>query len=111
MFFQVFENGDEKLLSRAWLVDSSHSQFESADKAKDQEDRQPWNGEYYVSYGYRSWEDARRYGFVSGGGGPFYSVNLKMLSPGDRIWVNLPGTGYAGVGNRSPSLKLTKGRI
>ena len=48
LFFQVFENWDEKLLSRAWLVDSSHTQFDSAGKAKDQEDRQPWNGEYYV---------------------------------------------------------------
>ena len=26
-----------------------------------------------------------------------------MLSPGDRIWVNLPGTGYAGVGRETES--------
>ena len=41
----------------------------------------------------RSWEDAREFGFVSGGGGPFYSGTLAMLSPGDRIWVNITGQG------------------
>ena len=103
LFFQVFEYGGEKLLSRAWLVDPGGTQFESAGKAKVKEERQPWNGEYHVSYGFRSWEDARRYGFVSGGGGPFYSRTLKMLSPKDRIWVNLPGKGYAGVGTITES--------
>ena len=98
LFFQVFEYGGEKLLSRAWLVDPSDTQFDSAGKARVQEERQPWNGEYHVSYGFRSWEDARRYGFVSGGGGPHYSGTLKMLSPKDRTWVNLPGKGYAGIG-------------
>ncbi len=103
LFFQVFENGDEKLLSRAWLVDPSETKSNSAGGAGDQKDREPWNGEYYVSYGKRSWEDARRYGFVSGGGGPFYSGTLNLLSPGDRIWICLPGTGYAGVGTVTES--------
>ena len=98
LFFQVFKNGNDKLLSRAWLVDPSETQLNRAGQAKVQKERQPWNGEYYVSYGRRSWEDARLYGYVSGGGGTFYSRSLNMLSPGDRIWVNLPGEGYAGVG-------------
>ena len=52
-----------------------------------------------MSYGGgRSWDDARSLGFISGGGGPFYSGTLQMLSPGDRIWVNIPGKGYVGVG-------------
>jgi hypothetical protein len=46
----------------------------------------------------RSWEDARRYGYISGGGGSWYSQTLKLLSPGDRVWVNIPKTGYVGVG-------------
>ena len=95
--------GCGKLLSRAWLVDPTDPQFSRVGGAGDQKDREPWNGEYYVSYGRRSWEDARRYGFVSGGGGPFYSRTLSMLSPGDRIWVCLPGTGYAGVGTITES--------
>jgi hypothetical protein len=58
-----------------------------------------WNGEYYVSFGGgRDWEEARKYGFVSGGGGPFYSRTLSLLQPGGRLWVNVPSTGYVGVG-------------
>ena len=46
-----------------------------------------WNQEYYVSFGSgtRCWSDARKYGFISAGGGTWYSNTLKLLSPGDRI--------------------------
>lgn len=61
-----------------------------------------WNGEYYVSFDHRkngrNWEDARKYGFVSAGGGAWYSRTLSLLEPGGRIWVNVPKTGYVGVG-------------
>ena len=56
----------------------------------------------YVSFGDtgkgRSWADAHKYGFISGGGGEFYIRTLTLLSPGDRVWVNVPGDGYIGVG-------------
>ena len=65
-----------------------------------------WNGEYYASYGGRSWEDARQYGFICGGGGLWYSNTLKLLSSGDRIWVNVPGTGYVGVGRVTEKRQL-----
>jgi hypothetical protein len=39
------------------------------------------------------------HGFISCGGGPFYCCTLQMLSPGDRVWVNMPSTGYVGVGH------------
>lgn len=45
----------------------------------------------------RDWDDARRYGFVSAGGGNWYSKALHRLSPGDRLLVYLPGRGYAGI--------------
>ncbi len=63
--------------------------------------KEGWNGEYYVSFGpmeYRSWEDARTYGYICAGGGAWYSQTLKMLSPGDRVWVNIPTVGFVGVG-------------
>ena len=63
--------------------------------------RVPWNGEYYANFGAspaRSWEDARRYGFVSAGGGKWFIQTLNLLSPGARVWVNRPGVGYLGVG-------------
>lgn len=96
--FQVFECGGEKLLSRSWLVDPIESLAAGAGTAH-RGDKLPWNGEYYVSYGGgRSWDDARSFGFISGGGGSFFSGTLQMLSPGDRIWVNIPRKGYVGVG-------------
>lgn len=100
MFFTVFQHGDEHLLSRAWLLDPGETQVNAAQtsSALTGEGREPWNGEFYVSYGHRSWEDALRFGFVSGGGGAWYSQTLKLLQPGDRVWVKIPGTGYVGVG-------------
>lgn len=55
---------------------------------------------WYVNYGdnlQRDWDDARRYGFVSAGGGNWYSKALRRLAPGDTLLVYLPGRGYAGV--------------
>jgi hypothetical protein len=64
--------------------------------------RDEWNGrDYYVSVGegeHRSWEDFRNYGFVSAGGGAWYSRTLKSLEPGHRVFACIPGTGYVGVG-------------
>ena len=40
------------------------------------------------------------------GGGLWYSNPLKLLSSGDRIWVNVPGTGYVGVGRVTEKRQL-----
>jgi len=101
VFFQVFQHGSEQLLSRAWLIDPGETQANVASTTKAKGDKEPWNGEYYVSFGdtaSRSWEDARAYGYISAGGGSWYSQTLKLLSPGDRVWVKIPKTGYVGVG-------------
>jgi hypothetical protein len=70
--------------------------------AKSDEPKEPWNGEFYVSFGdadgERSWQDAVAYGFVAAGGGPWYSKTLNLLNPGDRTWVKIPSTGFVGVG-------------
>lgn len=94
--FQVFTNGSEQLLSRAWLLDPVQTQTLAA--SKPDEPKEPWNGEFYVSFGGRPWEDAKQYGFVSAGGGSWYSKTLHMLGAGDRIWVKVPGKGFVGVG-------------
>lgn len=99
LFFQVFRHGDEKLLSRAWLIDPGETQANVVTANRRSGEKEPWNGEFYVSYGSsRSWDDARKYGFISGGGGSWYSQTLKLLSPGDRMWVKIPKQGYVGVG-------------
>lgn len=100
VFFDVFKDGDNRYISRAWFIDPVETQ-EHANLLKDSSDRVTWNKEYYVSFGHglgRHWEDARKYGFISAGGGKWYSQTLNQLSEGDRIWVNIPGKGYVGVG-------------
>lgn len=62
--------------------------------------RVPWNGEFYANFGVsncRSWEDARKFGFISAGGGGWFTRTLKLLEPGARVWVNRPTVGYVGV--------------
>jgi hypothetical protein len=39
-----------------------------------------------------------RHGFISAGGGSWYSNSLNLLSAGDRIWVKAPKFGFVGVG-------------
>lgn len=100
LFFQVFDHGESQLLSRAWLIDPGDVQVQAASTGRRGE-KEPWNGEFYVSFGEsasRSWDEAVRYGFVSGGGGTWYSNSLRMLSEGDRIWAKIPGKGFVGVG-------------
>ena len=95
MSFRAFQDGDRQYLTRVWLNDPNVLPIET--KAG----RGEWNGEYYVSFGEgpsRTWSDARRYGFVSAGGGEWYVNTLRALQYGDRIWVNVPRTGYVGVG-------------
>jgi hypothetical protein len=46
----------------------------------------------------RNWEDAVNYGFIGAGSGSWYTNTLHMLSPGARVWANIPGAGYVGVG-------------
>lgn len=112
VFFQVFEHGDDKLLSRAWLMDPGETQANVASTTTAKGEKEPWNGEFYVSYGgaaSRCWEDACRYGYVSAGGGSWYSKTLKLLSPGDRVWVKIPQKGYVGVGRVLEAVQPVKG--
>jgi hypothetical protein len=101
LFFQVFQYGSEQFLSRAWLIDPGETQTNAATTPKRSGDREPWNGEFYVSFGdssERSWEEARQYGFISAGGGEWYCRTLKLLNEGDLIWAKVPRAGFVGVG-------------
>ena len=110
VFFQVFEHGADQLLSRAWLIDPGETQANVASTSKTKGEKEPWNGEYYVSFGgdTRVWDEARQYGFISAGGGSWYSQTLKLLSPGDRVWVKVPKTGYVGVGRVTEAVMPVK---
>ena len=98
VFFRFFRDGENEYLSRAWLIDPG----EVDTKVKQKREKGQWNGEYYASFGaneLHDWEEARKYGFLSAGGGPWYSRSLGLLEPGGRVWVNIAGgVGYVGVG-------------
>lgn len=101
--FQVFGSDDRQILSRTWLLDPAETQANAANVSM-ASDQEPWNGEYYCSFGEgnsRSWDEAVKYGFFCAGGGSWYSNTLRLLEPGKRIWVNAVGSGYVGVGRVS----------
>lgn len=97
VFFRVFKDGKSEYLTRAWFIDPT--EVESGATAVSPKD--PWNGEYYVCFGHsehRDWEDAIQYGFVSAGGGNWYTHTLTLLEPGRRFWAYVPDHGFVGVG-------------
>jgi hypothetical protein len=101
LFFQVFQHGEKQLLSRTWLIDPVETQENAATASGKKREREPWNGEFYCSFGDgqgRNWDDALKYGFFSAGGGSWYSQTLSMLKEGDLIWVRIPKEGYVGAG-------------
>jgi len=105
LFFNVFKDGENTYLSRTWMIDPGETQEKASSNTGS---REPWNGEFYVSFGHsesRDWEEARKYGFISGGGGSWYNKTLFMLNEGDRVWVNVPKTGYVAVGTVSGPAK------
>jgi hypothetical protein len=101
VFFRYFRDGDSEFLTRSWLIDPLEVEAK-ASRATKQKKRESWNGrDFYVSLGEgprRTWEDCVKYGFISGGGGRWYSQTLQSLVPGARVFVNIPKTGYVGVG-------------
>ena len=103
LFFRYFVDDEREYLARTWLVDDARTGAESTKTSGGR--KEPWNGhDWYVSFGeesgLRSWDDARKYGFVSAGGGVWYSRTLRVLPVGARVFVCIRGSGlgYVGVG-------------
>ena len=97
--FEVFQRDDMQLLSRAWFLDPIEAQASASERSL--ADREPWNGEFYACFGHdeaRSWGEAVSHGFISAGGGPWYSGTLNLLEEGARVWVKAPNHGFVGVG-------------
>lgn len=112
VFFTYIEDEDRRYLARSWLAASVDTP--AAKSAKSTSKKAPWNGlDWYVSFGEgRSWEDARTYGFVSAGGGKFYSQTIRALPMDARIWVYIPKTGYVGVGTvTGPAVRFADARV
>lgn len=103
VFFRYFQDGGAEYLTRTWLVDPAEADANiEKSTTRRAKTREPWNGrDFYVSFGdpeNRVWDDAIKYGFISAGGGRWYTQTLYNLEPGHRIWVNIPPKRYVGVG-------------
>jgi len=65
-------------------------------------ERATWNGkDWYVAFGddeTRSWDDAMKYGFVSAGGGDWYSRTLRNVPQGAQIFTYIPQSAYVVAG-------------
>jgi len=111
VFFQYFRDGDHEFLARTWDADPLHASAPAA-RTVARKSKAPWNGQdFYVSFGEgnrRSWDDAVRYGFVSGGGGKWYSQTLQSLFPGARVFAYIPKVGYVGVGTVTETAQPVK---
>lgn len=100
VFFAYLEDDDRRYLARSWLA--SNAETSPAASTRKPGKKALWNGQdWFVTFGegpHRAWEDARRYGFVSAGGGEWYSRSLRRLPEGARIFVHIPQHGYVAVG-------------
>lgn len=88
LFFRYFEDGDRQYLARTLLLDREQTATAPSTGAANGT-KEPWNGiDWYVSFGEtsdgRSWNDAAEYGFVSAGGGEWFSRTLRNLPGGRR---------------------------
>ncbi|WP_226346861.1 endonuclease NucS domain-containing protein [Agilicoccus flavus] len=103
VFFSFLEDNERRYLARSWLVTAEEGSTGSSSQSRKKGKRAEWNGkDWYVSFGDheggRAWVDGRRFGFVSAGGGRWYSRTLRELPVGARVWVCIPGSGYVAVG-------------
>ncbi|MHB0936048.1 MAG: hypothetical protein ACYC6A_06620 [Armatimonadota bacterium] len=96
VFFRVFQDDSREYLCRAWFRDPAEIAAGPVEEAASGK----WNGEYYASFGYDHdvIRDGLKRGYLVAGGGSWYSKTLALLEPGARVWVNVPGMGYIGVG-------------
>lgn len=100
VFFSYLQDGERRYLARSWLASDAESSDQGSGRKASK--RAAWNGQdWFVTFGdddARDWEDARRFGFVSAGGGQWYSRTLRSLPVGARVFVHIPKHGYVGVG-------------
>ena len=91
---------DEPSEARKWALAIANSVANSSGQPEKQTPQ--WNGsDWYFAFGGgegRRWDDAIKFGFVSAGGGDWYSKTVRALPVGARLFVYMPKTGYVGVG-------------
>jgi hypothetical protein len=76
---------------------SIEAKWEQSNRSEDRR----WSGLWHVNAGThegRSWDDARRYGFLSAGYGTQWRDEMLRLSLGDHVYAYINGAGYCGGG-------------
>jgi hypothetical protein len=100
VFFSYVQDEERGYLARSWLMPPDDAGIGGPGRKSGK--TAEWNGrDWFVSFGDglgRSWEDGRRYGFVSAGGDPWYSRTLRGVPAGARVFVHIAGKGYVAVG-------------
>jgi len=101
VFFRYFEDHGHRYLAQAWLIDQAIAAAPTTSMAA--KAKEPWNGrDWYISYGEspggRAWENAAKYGFVSAGGGDWFSRTIRKPPVGAGVFTHIPKSGYVGVG-------------
>ncbi len=99
--FGCFTDGGSEYLVRTWLREPNEREVRQ--RSRSDKPQSPWDGRTWaVNFGdngsSRAWEDGRRYGYVSAGGGDWYVRTLKNLEPGHVVACIVPGAGYVAVG-------------
>jgi hypothetical protein len=100
VFFRHFKDAGSEYLARTWLRPPEEVEAKRSHKGGKV---RPWNNrDYYVILGTVSrenrWPVCEKYGFVSAGGGPFYTKPLRNLAPENRVFAYVGGAGYVAVG-------------
>lgn len=115
VFFSFLEDEGRQYLARSWFA-TEESNDASPSPVGRRSKLAKWNGQdWYVNFGdgpTRSWEDGRNYGFVSAGGGEWYSRTLRNLPAGARVNVYLPQRGYVAVGTTlRPAARIDEAEV
>ena len=99
VFFTCFQHNGVELVGRSWLIDP-----EQVEERSESRSGKIWSGFWFINVGeeqkdpHRSWDDCKKYGFLSAGGGRKYSDQIKKLEVGAKVFAYLSGHGYVGFG-------------
>lgn len=104
-----YQHGDELMLDIQQIVPLPEAseyivsiREEAIDRREAASGRGESTGYWFMNtgedrFGHRSWEDCRKYAFMSSGGSEKYQGYVRSLKVGDRVFAYLTGHGYVGL--------------